>query len=69
MKNNNKGFTLIEILLCLQIVVILVFVTAWCVNLYKLTQCDFEPSYKGEVIHAVGLIGPAAIVTVWFDHK
>jgi len=52
-----------------QIAVFLFVGTTWCVNLVKLTRCDFEPSYKGEVIHAVGLIPFAAPVTVWFDDK
>lgn len=47
----------------------IVILTAWCVNLYKLTQCDFEPSWKGEIIHGIGLIPPAALVTVWFSDK
>ena len=43
---------------------------AWIGNLIALTECDFraaEPAnFKCEVIHAVGLIPPAALVTVWF---
>lgn len=56
-------------LLIAQLVIVLTLGTAWCVNLYKLTQCDFASPYKGEVIHAVGLFPPAAIVTVWFSDK
>ncbi len=69
MKNNNKGFTLIQILLCIQIVLVLVIGSAWCVNIYKLTQCDFQAPYKGEVMHGVGILGPTALVTVWFNDK
>jgi len=47
----------------------LAFAACWIGNLYKLTQCDFAPSWKGEIIHAVGLIPPAAVVTVWFSDK
>ncbi len=64
---NNKGYIIAVI--CTQLTLAVVLGTCWCVNLYKLTQCDFEAPYKGEVIHAVGLIGPAAVVTVWFDDK
>lgn len=35
-------------LLIAQLVIAAIFGTAWCVNLYKLTQCDFAPSWKGE---------------------
>jgi len=52
-----------------QIAIVALIGSAWVVNLYKLTQCDFAPSWKGEIIHAVGLIPPAAIVTVWFSDK
>jgi hypothetical protein len=43
--------------------------TCWVVNVMKLARCDFEPPYRGEVIHAIGLIPAAAVVTVWFDDK
>ena len=37
-------------------------------NGYKLAGCDFEPNYKCEVIHGIGvLIPPASLFTVWFD--
>ena len=44
-------------------------VFCWVGNLVKLIRCDFEPSYKGEVIHAIGLIGPASMITFWSNHK
>lgn len=40
---------------------------SWCVNLYKLTQCDFEPSYKAEILHVAGLIPVVSLVTAWAD--
>lgn len=39
---------------------------AWVLNIVALTDCDFASPYKCEVIHAVGLAPPAALVTVWF---
>jgi len=60
---------LIKSLLALQISIVLFVAGAWIVNLYKLTQCDFAPSWKGEIIHAIGLLPPAAVVTVWFNDK
>jgi len=51
----------------LVIVALLAF-TPYVCNGYKLAGCDFEPSYKCEVIHGLGVIvPPAAFVTVWFD--
>ena len=68
MKNNNKG-SLVAVL-CLQLTLLVVIGGSWCVNLYKLTQCDFTAPYKGEIIHAAGLVvPPAAAVTAWFDDK
>ena len=45
----------------------LFFVSCWVVNAYRLTECDFEAPYKCEAIHAIGLLGPAAAVTVWYN--
>ena len=39
----------------------------WAVNIYKLTQLDFESPYKAEAIRAVGLIPPVGAVIAWFD--
>jgi hypothetical protein len=56
-------------IIIIHLSVVAVFGAAWIVNLYKLTQCDFMPSWKGEIIHSIGIIPPAAIVTVWFSDK
>ena len=45
----------------------LALILSWGVNLYKLTQCNFEPSYKAEVIRAIGVFTPISIVTAWMD--
>jgi hypothetical protein len=42
------------------------FVICWIVNVVKLVNCDFEGPWKDEIIHAIGLIGPAAGITAWF---
>lgn len=49
-----------------NLILMLVLILAWGINAYKLTQCDFESDYKCEAIHAVGLVGPASVITVWF---
>jgi hypothetical protein len=36
-------------------------------NIIKLTDCDFEPSYKAEIIHIIGLIPPIGAITGWLD--
>ena len=40
---------------------------AFVLNIVKLTDCDFAAPYRCEAIHGIGLLPPAAIVTVWFD--
>lgn len=40
---------------------------SWGTDLYKLIDCDFEPSYKAEVIHGIGLIPLVSCVTAWVD--
>lgn len=50
----------------ITVLVIVVSVIIYIVNFYKLTDCDFEPNYKCEVIHSVGLIPALTIFTVWY---
>ena len=74
LKNPNRhrimNETNIKTIILLVLFVVLIVPISWCVNLYKLTQCDFKASWKGEAIHAVGLvIPPAAIITAWLDYK
>jgi len=50
-------------------VVVLAFylfaVVSWVVNIVKLFSCDFEPSYKEEIIHALGLMPFISLITAW----
>lgn len=50
----QQGFTVVELLMVFS----LIGVVGWFMNLYKLTQCDFEPSYKAEVIRGAGVVVP-----------
>ena len=51
----------------LYIGIIVVGVVGWVFNIIKLTNCDFEPPYKCEVIHTVGVIGPIGAFTGWMN--
>ncbi len=52
------------------ILAILIFMGGcWIGNAVKLTNCDFEAPYKGEVLHTIGLIPLASVFTVWVDDK
>ena len=50
-----------------QILILVIIGTGWVKNLIKLSECDFEPSYKAEIIHLVGIIPPVGMVTGWLD--
>ena len=48
--------------------IVLFCVYGWVNNVVKLANCDFEPSYKAEVIHGVGiLIPPVGFVVGYMD--
>lgn len=40
--------------------------TAWVVNLFKLIGVAMAQEWGSTVVHALGLLGPIAIITVWF---
>lgn len=50
------------------VILVVIACTPYLYNGYKLAGCDFEPNYKCEGIHVIGVvIPPAAFITVWFD--
>ncbi len=53
------------VLMVIKMLLGLYFMICWVVNIIQLSNCDFEPSYKDEVIKLVGLIGPVSGITVW----
>lgn len=58
-KSINAG-VLIHVVLCVLLG------TSYIVNVMKLADCDFKAPYTCEVVHAVGIFPPAAVITVWF---
>ena len=53
-------------------VIILFAIGAWCVNIYKTTQLDFEAPYKAEVFRVAGiLVAPLGVILsfVTFDEE
>ncbi len=42
-------------------------VVSWPVNIYNLTQCDFEAPYKCEAMGVVGVIPLASPFVAWQD--
>jgi len=54
-------------MLILPLVLLLVVAAGWVKNVIKLSNCDFEPPYKCEVVHAIGIIPPVGMITGWMD--
>lgn len=65
----TKHIYIMKAIALLYVVFVFAILASWGVNLYKLTQCDFAPSWKGEILHGVGLIPAVSLVTVWSDAK
>lgn len=40
---------------------------SWVKNALNLVGCDFEPSYKAEIIYAIGVFSPTCVVSAWLD--
>lgn len=54
-------------ILIFQVLLLIVVLGGWSVNLYKLTQCDWESPYKAEVLRTAGLVPPIGAVVAWID--
>ena len=54
-------------IILLQLAIALFGLASWGMNVAKFVGCDFEPSYKAEVIHGIGLFTPICLVTGWLD--
>jgi prepilin-type N-terminal cleavage/methylation domain-containing protein len=63
----QRGFTIVELMIVIGLVLFVVMAIGWIKNLVKLTNCDFETPLKCEVIHGAGLIPPIGMVTGWLD--
>lgn len=59
-KSSNAGLVLVFL--------VLFIVSSWCVNFYRFVTCDFEPTYKAEVLYGIGVfVVPTFVVTAWID--
>ena len=62
MKNSSTSINIIGL-----IIIIFCF-TGWVKNIIKLSECDFEPSYKSEVLRIIGIpVAPMGIVIGYMD--
>lgn len=39
----------------------------YVMNIVKLCRCDFEPSYKAEIIHSIGVVSGLGAITGYLD--
>lgn len=43
------------------------FILSYIFNFVKFVSCDFEPSYKEEIVYAIGVFFPPLnCLTVWY---
>lgn len=42
-------------------------ITGYIKGVVKLCQCDFEPSYKAEVIYGIGTVTGLGVILGWID--
>jgi hypothetical protein len=50
----------------LSVVVSAAILWGYIANIYKLTQCDFEPKYKAETIRICGILFPPVGVIIGY---
>lgn len=58
---------LTEIITIIWLIFMGIGAISWPVNVYKLCQCDFKPSYKAEVIYTLGVFTPSCVITAWMN--
>jgi hypothetical protein len=65
-KNISSGSLAIAAV-TLYIIVVASIPCLWAWNIYNLIQCDFEPSYKAEVVYGIGTFTPIFLITGFID--
>lgn len=63
-KNMKKGF---NVLIITYAIIGVLGLTGWVKGVIKLCSCDFEPSYKAEVIYGIGSVTGLGAVIGWID--
>lgn len=54
-------------LIAIAFAVVLIY--GYVANIVKFVSCDFEPNYKCEVIHGIGILTGLGAVTGYIDTK
>lgn len=65
----QTGYTSIELIVALFCLTLAIGCGGgWLMNVYKLTECDFNAPYKAEIIRIVGVaVPPVGVVVGWMD--
>lgn len=51
----------------LHLLIAIIILVGYIKNIVHLCECDFEPSYKAEVIYGVGTITGLGVITGYMD--
>ena len=58
--------TTLKKIISIQVLISLLVIAGYCMNISKLVSCDFEPSYKSEILRGVGVMIPPVGVVMGF---
>ena len=57
-----NGYKLELIFMILLFGLILAIIYGYCMNVFLLVKCDFEPPYKSEIIRTIGVVTGLGII-------
>lgn len=71
LRTRNVGGSFFGIFTAVIIAVNVFSAVAWIGNGYKLIKCDWDNSgsWKGEIVHGIGLVPYLSLITVWNNDK
>lgn len=55
------------IIYLIQLVILTLCLTGYVMCIVKFLRCDFEPSYKAEIVYGVGTFTGLGIIVGWMD--
>lgn len=60
----KKSFGIITVV---YLAIVVIGLVGYVKGVIKLCQCDFEPSYKAEIIYGVGTVTGLGVIVGWMD--
>lgn len=52
---------------CFMLIVWIIAIAGYIQNIVHLVQCDFEPSYKAEILYGIGVCTGLGAIFGWFN--